>query len=134
MSKSSVTNEHVTQPYLFPEQAWTQQLSCILMHLHLKRAMSDWITSQFSDKNILHSTIFCRKQFDVIEYVTFYWMKCVCVLQLKTKLQKCIRMGIPRFEIIINFGRYIIGYVIENHVLWFRNGRNYIYNRSFAFN
>ena len=49
--------------------------------------------------------IYCRKQFDVIHYVTFCWMTCdimrLAMLQFETKLQKCIRMGITIFKIFI---------------------------------
>ena len=50
--------------------------------------------------------IYCRKQFDVINYVTFRWMMCgfmqLATLQFERKLQKCIRMGITIFK--ISFG------------------------------
>ena len=40
---------------------------------------------------------------EVIDYVTFHWMTCgimrLATLQLASKLQKCIRMGIPIFKI-----------------------------------
>ena len=37
-------------------------------------------------------------------------------LRLESKLQKCIRIGIPIFKIYI-LGRYIVGYTFGNHVL-----------------
>ena len=61
-------------------------------------AMSDWITSKICDK-------YCRKQFDVFNYVAFCWMTCCFMrlarLQFEMKLQKCIRMGITIFKIFI---------------------------------
>ena len=53
----------------------------------------------------VYPAIYCRKQFDVINYVTFRWMTCgimlFATLQFETKLQKYIRMGITIFKIYI---------------------------------
>ena len=53
----------------------------------------------------VYPTIYCRKQFDVINFVTFHKMTCgimrLATLQFETKLQKCIRMGITIFEFFI---------------------------------
>ena len=50
----------------------------------------------------VYPAIYCRKQFDVINYVTFHMMTCrimrLAMVQFETKLQKCIRMGITIFN------------------------------------
>ena len=49
--------------------------------------------------------IYCMKEFDFINYVTYRWMTCgvllLATLKFKTKLQKCIRKGIIIFNIFI---------------------------------
>ena len=63
---------------------------------------SDWITSKIET---VYSAIYYRKQFDVVNYVTFRWMTCSIMRpampQFERKLQKCIRMGITIFKIFI---------------------------------
>ena len=53
----------------------------------------------------VYPAIYCSKQYDVINYVTFRWMTFgilrPATLQFETKLQKCIRMGITIFKIFI---------------------------------
>ena len=53
----------------------------------------------------VYPAIYCRILFDVINFVTFRWMMCgfmrLATLQYKTKIQKCIRMGIIIFKILI---------------------------------
>ena len=53
----------------------------------------------------VYPVMYCRKQFDAINYVTFCWMTChitwLAMLQFEMKLQECIRMGITIFKILI---------------------------------
>ena len=50
----------------------------------------------------VYPAIYCRKYFDVINYVTFHWMACgfmrLATLYFELKLLKCIRMGITIFN------------------------------------
>ena len=72
----------------------------------------------------VHTAIYCRKQFDVINYVTFRWMTCgimwLAMLQFETKLQKFIRMGIIILKIFI-WGGISSDIHSENHILWLRS-------------
>ena len=49
--------------------------------------------------------MYCRKLFDVINYVTFRLVMCgfmlLATVKFETKLQKCIRIGITIFKIFI---------------------------------
>ena len=53
----------------------------------------------------VYPAIYCRRQFDVINYVILRWMTCgitrLATLKFETKLQKCIRMEITIFKIFI---------------------------------
>ena len=54
---------------------------------------------------ISYDMIYCRKQFDIINYITFRCMTCHIMrhatLQFETKLLKCIWMGITIFKVFI---------------------------------
>ena len=56
----------------------------------------------------VYPAIYCRKQFDIINYVKFHLVTCgimrLAPLQFETKLQKCIRMGITIFKIFLSGG------------------------------
>ena len=58
--------------------------------------------------------IYCQKQFDVINYVTFHWMTFrimqFAILQCETKLQKCIRIEINIFNFSFR--------EVYHHVCW----------------
>ena len=53
----------------------------------------------------VYPAIYCRKLFNVINYVTFRWMTCgfmrLATLEFETKLERCIRMAITIFKILI---------------------------------
>ena len=53
----------------------------------------------------VYPAIYCQKYIDVINYVTFRWMKCsfmwISTFQYEIKLQKCIRIGMTIFKILI---------------------------------
>ena len=53
----------------------------------------------------VYPDLYCMKQFEVINYVTYCWMTCGVLLLLthkfETKLKKCIRKGIIIFKIFI---------------------------------
>ena len=71
----------------------------------------------------VYPAIYCRKQSDVINYVTFHEMSCgimrLATFLFETKLKKSIRMEITIFT-FFHQGRYIAGYTFGNHVLRLR--------------
>ena len=53
----------------------------------------------------VYPAVYSRKEFDVINYVTFRWMTFgimwLAMIKFETNLNKCIRMGITIFKIYI---------------------------------
>ena len=70
---------------------------------------------EFFSLKVHFNALAFRKQFDVINYIAFCWTMCgfmgLATLQLEMRLLKCIRIGKAIFR------RYIVGYMLGNHVL-----------------
>ena len=98
---------------------------------------SDWITSKICD-----SISCCRKQFDVINYVTSRWVTCrfmrLPTLQFGTKLQKDNHIqnfhlgGISSDICSENFRPYIRRYISPNENIEYINPLNFRENFIFA--